>query len=176
MDDPDIATAAASGVTYPKIAKGTATTLYATAMAKFCRTSRPAFRAIEIARGTADRLSRRNTRSAALRPTSAAEAGAIDACAAASAGASFSPSPIISTFRPAASSAAMCATFRPGNTAAKWGTPSSAAINPTGDRKSTRLNSSHITISYAVFCLKKKKKNNKNKNKEENKERQKEKQ
>src|SRR5437667_1714928 len=27
---------------------------------------------------------------------------------------------------------------------------------PTGDRKSTRLNSSHITISYAVFCLKKK--------------------
>src|SRR5437773_7148425 len=26
----------------------------------------------------------------------------------------------------------------------------------TGDRKSTRLNSSHITISYAVFCLKKK--------------------
>src|SRR5437667_552234 len=32
------------------------------------------------------------------------------------------------------------------------------------DRKSTRLNSSHITISYAVFCLKKKKKNNKNTN------------
>src|SRR5437773_8410322 len=28
------------------------------------------------------------------------------------------------------------------------------------DRKSTRLNSSHITISYAVFCLKKKKKKN----------------
>src|SRR5438445_8391787 len=41
-----------------------------------------------------------------------------------------------------------------------------------GDRKSTRLNSSHANISYAVFCLKKKKKkkkkkkiNNKNKNK-----------
>src|SRR6266540_179284 len=34
------------------------------------------------------------------------------------------------------------------------------------DRKSTRLNSSHITISYAVFCLKKKKKNkSENKNK-----------
>src|SRR5699024_12214197 len=32
-----------------------------------------------------------------------------------------------------------------------------------GDRKSTRLNSSHVSISYAVFCLKKKKKNN-NKN------------
>src|SRR5207302_9931470 len=27
-----------------------------------------------------------------------------------------------------------------------------------GDRKSTRLNSSHVKISYAVFCLKKKKK------------------
>src|SRR3712207_8620207 len=26
-----------------------------------------------------------------------------------------------------------------------------------GDRKSTRLNSSHVNISYAVFCLKKKK-------------------
>src|SRR5437773_8644611 len=30
----------------------------------------------------------------------------------------------------------------------------------TGKQKSTRLNSSHITISYAVFCLKKKKKTN----------------
>src|SRR3989454_2448104 len=28
-----------------------------------------------------------------------------------------------------------------------------------GDRKSTRLNSSHLVISYAVFCLKKKKRN-----------------
>src|SRR6266540_5840480 len=35
------------------------------------------------------------------------------------------------------------------------------AGHPRGqDRKSTRLNSSHITISYAVFCLKKKKKTN----------------
>src|SRR2546426_4132902 len=30
------------------------------------------------------------------------------------------------------------------------------------DRKSTRLNSSHLVISYAVFCLKKKKKKNMN--------------
>src|SRR5690554_7545457 len=30
----------------------------------------------------------------------------------------------------------------------------------TGDRKSTRLNSSHVRISYAVFCLKKKKTTN----------------
>src|SRR5690349_24240641 len=29
--------------------------------------------------------------------------------------------------------------------------------NEVGDRKSTRLNSSHVEISYAVFCLKKKK-------------------
>src|SRR5688572_31273732 len=33
-----------------------------------------------------------------------------------------------------------------------------ASIDPAGDRKSTRLNSSHSQISYAVFCLKKKKK------------------
>src|SRR5438445_5801753 len=32
------------------------------------------------------------------------------------------------------------------------------AGGPNGDRKSTRLNSSHANISYAVFCLKKKKK------------------
>src|SRR6266851_3723963 len=31
------------------------------------------------------------------------------------------------------------------------------AVASQRDRKSTRLNSSHITISYAVFCLKKKK-------------------
>src|SRR5690242_21312692 len=31
------------------------------------------------------------------------------------------------------------------------------------DRKSTRLNSSHMSISYAVFCLKKKKKKKKKK-------------
>src|SRR5690349_24153899 len=32
----------------------------------------------------------------------------------------------------------------------------SCSLSPTGDRKSTRLNSSHVEISYAVFCLKKK--------------------
>src|SRR2546430_8816894 len=35
-------------------------------------------------------------------------------------------------------------------------------LDPSTDRKSTRLNSSHSQISYAVFCLKKKKKNSKN--------------
>src|SRR5690625_7877207 len=33
-----------------------------------------------------------------------------------------------------------------------------ATIEEATDRKSTRLNSSHVAISYAVFCLKKKKK------------------
>src|SRR5256885_12549800 len=37
----------------------------------------------------------------------------------------------------------------------KPGTPTGDAL--AGDRKSTRLNSSHLVISYAVFCLKKKK-------------------
>src|SRR5690348_17707570 len=37
------------------------------------------------------------------------------------------------------------------------------------DRKSTRLNSSHPSISYAVFCLKKKKKKKKNINKQKKK-------
>src|SRR5207249_8490593 len=36
------------------------------------------------------------------------------------------------------------------------------------DRKSTRLNSSHVSISYAVFCLKKKKKYNKSESRHEN--------
>src|SRR3989442_8510773 len=41
--------------------------------------------------------------------------------------------------------------------------PFTIAVSGTGsagmeDRKSTRLNSSHVRISYAVFCLKKKKK------------------
>src|SRR5437899_3819507 len=37
------------------------------------------------------------------------------------------------------------------------------AGGPARDRKSTRLNSSHLGISYAVFCLKKKKKKNETK-------------
>src|SRR3989442_7426744 len=38
------------------------------------------------------------------------------------------------------------------------GSPSRALTENERDRKSTRLNSSHVRISYAVFCLKKKKK------------------
>src|SRR2546427_8600662 len=42
-----------------------------------------------------------------------------------------------------------------------WCSPPPASP-PRADRKSTRLNSSHSQISYAVFCLKKKKKKYKN--------------
>src|SRR5260221_5175308 len=35
--------------------------------------------------------------------------------------------------------------------------PCVAVVDSSSDRKSTRLNSSHTVISYAVFCLKKKK-------------------
>src|SRR2546430_5545037 len=37
--------------------------------------------------------------------------------------------------------------------------PEVVVVGDSADRKSTRLNSSHSQISYAVFCLKKKKKN-----------------
>src|SRR5438876_5346405 len=47
------------------------------------------------------------------------------------------------------------------------GRPGNVTCFPAGerDRKSTRLNSSHPSISYAVFCLKKKKKKKKQKTK-----------
>src|SRR3989442_10483921 len=45
-------------------------------------------------------------------------------------------------------------------TVAGWSLSALGQLNRGGqtDRKSTRLNSSHVRISYAVFCLKKKKK------------------
>src|SRR5688572_31552301 len=54
---------------------------------------------------------------------------------------------------------------------ARHRSPRSARRARCGDRKSTRLNSSHSQISYAVFCLKKKKKkkNKQNENKEKKK-------
>src|SRR6266480_5535349 len=42
-------------------------------------------------------------------------------------------------------------------------------VHDVEDRKSTRLNSSHMSISYAVFCLKKKKKKKKIKTKKKKK-------
>src|SRR5688572_32471918 len=43
----------------------------------------------------------------------------------------------------------------------KYGVTANLTADLTVDRKSTRLNSSHSQISYAVFCLKKKKKKKK---------------
>src|SRR5207249_8577027 len=43
------------------------------------------------------------------------------------------------------------------NLARVQGPPRPGTDRPRRDRKSTRLNSSHVSISYAVFCLKKKK-------------------
>src|SRR5882724_243428 len=84
------------------------------------------------------------------------------------------PSSVVrSTHRIARSSAHTLAAFlmlRVASPAARpsaptWSTPGSpcrnrrsvASSRTTSDRKSTRLNSSHLGISYAVFCLKKKK-------------------
>src|SRR5690349_23407811 len=64
-------------------------------------------------------------------------------------------SPAISTMKPCDIARESCAT-------------SISTAHSSRDRKSTRLNSSHVEISYAVFCLKKKKKN-KQKNKQHNK-------
>src|SRR5205807_6945045 len=50
---------------------------------------------------------------------------------------------------------------RPSSVSAGRRIPCSSASAST-DRKSTRLNSSHLVISYAVFCLKKKKKDENN--------------
>src|SRR5947199_7856013 len=49
-------------------------------------------------------------------------------------------------------------TVKPDNSSTRLSPPkASSAKLPAIDRKSTRLNSSHLGISYAVFCLKKKK-------------------
>src|SRR5438045_7992070 len=45
---------------------------------------------------------------------------------------------------------------RAGGAGGSIGNAAAARAEPDGDRKSTRLNSSHLGISYAVFCLKKK--------------------
>src|SRR5947209_14022660 len=65
-----------------------------------------------------------------------------------------SPSPSASA-SPAASPSKPSARSNPFH-----GMVSAADQNAKTDRKSTRLNSSHANISYAVFCLKKKKKTN----------------
>src|SRR5207249_11490789 len=48
--------------------------------------------------------------------------------------------------------------LRPGHADQRARSGDAGDLGTIQDRKSTRLNSSHISISYAVFCLKKKKK------------------
>src|SRR2546430_15174841 len=57
-----------------------------------------------------------------------------------------------------ASSQSFCACFRPANIRPSAHRSCAIVMSASLDRKSTRLNSSHSQISYAVFCLKKKKK------------------
>src|SRR2546426_5835331 len=63
--------------------------------------------------------------------------------------------------------------LRPGRWSGRPGSssPHGSDQRGDGDRKSTRLNSSHLVISYAVFCLKKKN-DDRNKNDKYQKERQ----
>src|SRR5690606_41531945 len=50
-------------------------------------------------------------------------------------------------------------TATPTSSRRHWSGPARTRhVSPSRDRKSTRLNSSHVKISYAVFCLKKKNK------------------
>src|SRR5437899_8262093 len=49
-----------------------------------------------------------------------------------------------------------CSATRPAPAPGRSTAPPTSAITSLADRKSTRLNSSHLGISYAVFCLKKK--------------------
>src|SRR2546427_7759681 len=64
---------------------------------------------------------------------------------------------------PTVTTTASADTDEPACAAARPVKPTQAANR---DRKSTRLNSSHSQISYAVFCLKKKKKNKQSSSKE----------
>src|SRR5690606_41901901 len=50
-----------------------------------------------------------------------------------------------------------CCSPSPTSTKRRTISRSASPTAQSGDRKSTRLNSSHVKISYAVFCLKKKK-------------------
>src|SRR5260221_6493869 len=73
--------------------------------------------------------------------------------------------PYTTLFRSSKSLINWCAGKQPWNNAPRRSATSRTRQSrdqprPPPDRKSTRLNSSHTVISYAVFCLKKKKSNN----------------
>src|SRR5262245_41012591 len=63
---------------------------------------------------------------------------------------------VYGTNDPAVTATTPSFTGRVNTTVTDWnGTPTLIDDTAAGDRKSTRLNSSHLGISYAVFCLKK---------------------
>src|SRR2546426_3566769 len=62
-----------------------------------------------------------------------------------------------STLFPYTDALPICTPRRPGSPARQRPTTCATPMRRNRDRKSTRLNSSHLVISYAVFCLKKKK-------------------
>src|SRR5688500_19896709 len=65
----------------------------------------------------------------------------------------FRSNAIVSGVKVSASVALLCV-----SSSSRAETKSRTRCSNSSDRKSTRLNSSHLVISYAVFCLKKKKK------------------
>src|SRR5215510_16077412 len=65
--------------------------------------------------------------------------------------------PYTTLFRSLTGSATSATRFRQQSGRTGW--VNTTALRRLRDRKSTRLNSSHVAISYAVFCLKKKNKN-----------------
>src|SRR5438874_8441788 len=69
--------------------------------------------------------------------------------------------PYTTLFRSMRASRWGCSRERAGSSPPAWTSARSSRGSPRDerDRKSTRLNSSHVEISYAVFCLKKKKNN-----------------
>src|SRR5690349_22340239 len=68
------------------------------------------------------------------------------------------------SIRPRTDARSACTSMRHTVGGAQNVVTSQRSIAASRDRKSTRLNSSHVEISYAVFCLKKKKKKKKTKN------------
>src|SRR5205814_9245143 len=68
-----------------------------------------------------------------------------------------SPGIVRSTQTATCSASARHERLTAGQKASSRPTATTVGTSSRGDRKSTRLNSSHLGISYAVFCLKKKK-------------------
>src|SRR3989454_1600976 len=66
--------------------------------------------------------------------------------------------PYTTLFRSGAELTPVVDALRPGDILLFSARPGAGVTHVGIDRKSTRLNSSHLVISYAVFCLKKKKK------------------